>query len=62
MAKSAIPETNQRNVFIEGPISKYELAKQMIDQMIDDYLRGGPREPLPDTQHTTQSLAFQYQQ
>jgi polyribonucleotide nucleotidyltransferase len=31
VAKQVTPDTNQRNVFIEGSLQKYQLAKQMID-------------------------------
>jgi hypothetical protein len=37
VAKAVIPETNQRNVFVEGSLSKYDQAKQMIGKIIDDY-------------------------
>jgi len=31
VAKSDIPDTNQRNIFIEGNLQKYEIAKTLID-------------------------------
>jgi len=37
VAKAVIPETNQRNVFVEGSLSKYDQAKQMIGKVIDDF-------------------------
>jgi len=29
-----VPETNMRNVFVEGPDDKYRKAKEMIDDII----------------------------
>jgi hypothetical protein len=54
-----VPDTNKRNVFIEGPLPKKNLARQMIAQMISDFI-GGHEPVLPEV--TAQSLAFQYQQ
>ena len=39
VAKSMIPDTSQRNVFVEGPLDKYDLAKQLIDSIIDEHFK-----------------------
>ena len=39
VAKSMIPETNQRNVFVEGPLDKYDLAKQLVDSIVEEHYK-----------------------
>ena len=39
VARKEIPNTNLRNIFIEGPPDKYELAKKLIKEIITDYER-----------------------
>ena len=39
VAKSMIPDTNQRNVFVEGPLEKYDLAKQLVDSIVDEHYK-----------------------
>ncbi len=34
IAKKEIPNTEVRNVFIEGPPEKYEVARQMIEDIV----------------------------
>lgn len=34
IAKKEIPNTEVRNVFIEGPIEKYEAARSMIENIV----------------------------
>lgn len=38
VAKADIPDTNQRNIFIEGNLQKYDIAKTLIDQLIQDHM------------------------
>ena len=38
IAKKEIPNTDVRNVFIEGPAEKYELAKKLIEEIIAEVL------------------------
>ena len=37
VAKKEVAETGMRNVFIEGPPSKYEKAKQLIEEIVDQH-------------------------
>ena len=39
VAKSMIPDTTQRNVFVEGSIERYDLAKQLIDSIIEEQFK-----------------------
>lgn len=37
VAKGTIPGTNMRNVFIEGPPEKYEIAKKCLEEVVEEY-------------------------
>ena len=39
VAKKEIPNSNLRNVFVEGPPEKYQKAKDMIDEIIREHRR-----------------------
>lgn len=39
VAKKEIPNSNLRNVFVEGPPDKYQRAKEMIDDIIKEHRR-----------------------
>lgn len=39
IAKKEIPGTDQRNVFVEGPDEKFELAKEMIEQILVNVIK-----------------------
>jgi KH domain len=39
VAKKEIPNSNLRNVFVEGPPEKYQKAKDMIDDIIKEHRR-----------------------
>ena len=34
-----IPDTTERNVFVEGTLDKYDLAKQLIDSIIEEHYK-----------------------
>lgn len=34
-----IPDTTKRNVFVEGTIEQYMVAKQLIDSIVDEHLK-----------------------
>lgn len=34
-----IPETNKRNVFVEGSLETYAVAKQLIESIIEEHLK-----------------------
>ena len=40
VAKKDIPDRNQRNIFIEGSIQKYDLAKSLVEQLIQEHMNG----------------------
>jgi len=37
VAKKQIPNSNLRNVFIEGSLEKYEKARRMIDEIVEEH-------------------------
>jgi len=37
VAKKEVAETGMRNVFIEGPPSKYEKAKKLIEDIVNEH-------------------------
>ena len=39
VAKAMIPDTNQRNVFVEGSFETYLVAKKLIDSIIEEHLK-----------------------
>jgi hypothetical protein len=39
VAKANIPNSNQRNVFIEGPIEKFDKVKGIIDSIIEEHYK-----------------------
>jgi far upstream element-binding protein len=39
VAKKEIPNSNLRNVFVEGPPEKYQKAKELIDDIIREHRR-----------------------
>ena len=39
VAKAMIPETSQRNVFVEGPVETYNIAKKLIDSIIEEHMK-----------------------
>lgn len=39
VAKAMIPETTQRNVFVEGPYDTYLVAKKLIDSIIEEHFK-----------------------
>ena len=65
VAKKEVEETNQRYVFVEGTEDKYQHAKRLIDEIVDDWRRnhqkpiipleskpsGGPSQTVPIPNH-----------
>ena len=39
VAKCMIPDTNDRNVFVEGPLDKYDMAKQLVDSIVEEHYK-----------------------
>lgn len=39
VAKAMIPDTNQRNVFVEGPLEAYNIGKKLIDSIVEEHLK-----------------------
>ena len=39
VAKKEIPDSNLRNVFVEGPPDRYQKAKEMIEEIIREHRR-----------------------
>ena len=39
VAKANIPNSTQRNVFIEGPIEKFDRVKAIIDSIIEEHYK-----------------------
>jgi far upstream element-binding protein len=39
IAKKEIPNTEVRNVFIEGPPDKYEFAKKMVEEIVAEVMK-----------------------
>ena len=38
VAKAMIPDTHKRNVFVEGKVETYLVAKQLIEAIVDEHL------------------------
>lgn len=39
VAKAMIPDTLKRNVFVEGLLETYMVAKQLIDAIVDEHVK-----------------------
>ena len=38
VAKAMIPDTTMRNVFVEGTVETYMVAKQLIESIVDEHV------------------------